>query len=69
METEALLPRLQKPATYHYSECCYVTAARIFFWRREYSVFTSVRTKPDIASQNMESQLVINVSQYRNVSK
>ena len=67
METEGSLPRLQKPTTCHYSEHCYVTAARNF-GKGRYSVFTTVRTKPDIASQNKDSQVVKNISEYRAVA-
>jgi hypothetical protein len=61
METEGSLLRLQKPATYHHSEHCCMTAARngrIFH-------FQAIRTKPNVTFHDMESQAVTNISEYR----
>jgi hypothetical protein len=61
METEGSLPFLQKPTTCHFTEHCCMTAARnggIFRFR-------VMKTKPDINIHDMESQVVINISDCR----
>jgi PHD/YefM family antitoxin component YafN of YafNO toxin-antitoxin module len=68
METKGSLPRLKKTATCHYSERCYVTAAWNGVGGGGSSVLKTVRTKSDITSHNMESQVVINISEYRAVA-
>jgi hypothetical protein len=50
MEPESPLPLLLKLATCHYTESCRVTSA--------------VRKKLDVIVHEMESQMVINISEY-----
>jgi hypothetical protein len=61
METEGSKPLLQKPSTCHYTEHCCMTAARnggIF-------ILAAMRTKPNVIIHDMESQVVINISEHR----
>jgi len=64
METGGSLPLLQKPANCHYIEHCCMSVTRNEGggW---FSVFTSVRTKPDVIIHDTESQTFINISKYR----
>jgi hypothetical protein len=67
MEKEGSLPLLQKAATCRYIEQCCMTVVRIG-GGGGLSVFTSVRTKPDIIIHDMELQTFINISEYRAVA-
>ena len=66
MEKEGSLPLLQKPATCHYIEHFCMTVARN--GGGGFSVFTSLRTKPDVIIHDMESQTFINFSEYPTVA-
>jgi len=51
MESEVSFPLLQKPATCHYTQQRCVAATK----NREFSVFTSVRTKSDVIVHDIET--------------
>ena len=52
---------LQKPTTSRYIEYCCKTAAR----NGGFFCFPVMNTKPDVLIHHMESQVVINISEYR----
>ena len=66
MEKKGSLPLLQKPATCHYIEYCWVTVARN--GGGGFSVFTLVRTEPDVIIHDTESQTFLNFFEYRAVA-
>ena len=64
METESSLPVSQNSTTCHYTEHCCMTAAQ------NWGIFglTAMITKPELIINDMESQVGLNISEYRSVA-
>ena len=64
METEVSLLLLQNSATCHFTEHCCMPAAQ------SGGIFglTAMRTKPEFIINDMKSQVVLNISEYRSVA-